>query len=594
MSATGPAVPFDQLLAHRAWVRAVARGLAEQESDVDDLEQDAWLASLRTPPTRVTGLPTWFARVVRNRAVDRRRSALRRRASPLPDELPSGRTPVHIVAEADAHRRLVAAVMGLDEPYRTTVLARYFDDLPPRDVAARLGVPVETVRTRIRRAHELLRRELEGGARPSGSPWLAAVAPLLHTPERTMTATTAGALGGIAMSAAAKLSTAALVALALGVAIGWSARPEPTSARDAPTSPGPDALRAAVSERDTRIAGLERSLQQADARIEELERELAQRDEVSVGSVAETRAESAEAAPTPALPSFPALDPVLGQVDWDAVGAAVRDITPVLEELVQAMKEGRQLTPKRLGELQQHNGPLVTATLAVLEDLPGEGPSGAFCHPAFSARAIAATLAASGKQLSAAQTQRVETLAAAAIANETAARGRHGDATPHLRKVWDEADGRGRFLTAAFDVLDAEQQRTLRPESIRGRVQADLFCEGLEWGLSLRPVYHYGAESLTRMMVLRLEGAFDLDEAATGRVRGIVADWADGLPPEVLELSGDGLEKLGFGEFAGAKRAIAAVLDLFERILRDADLDADQRRRLIEYDKVPLPQLKTD
>ncbi|MCE9594566.1 MAG: carboxypeptidase regulatory-like domain-containing protein [Planctomycetes bacterium] len=46
-------------------------------------------------------------------------------------------------------------------PYRTTVLLRYFDGLPPRVIARRLGVPVKTVHSRIFRALGVMRERLE-------------------------------------------------------------------------------------------------------------------------------------------------------------------------------------------------------------------------------------------------------------------------------------------------------------------------------------------------------------------------------------------------------------------------------------------------
>ena len=64
------------------------------------------------------------------------------------DEAPAD----EIVARLETQRRVVDAVMALDEPYRTVVVYRYFDDLPPKEIAARLGVPVGTVKTRLKRA----------------------------------------------------------------------------------------------------------------------------------------------------------------------------------------------------------------------------------------------------------------------------------------------------------------------------------------------------------------------------------------------------------------------------------------------------------
>src|SRR6185503_16110462 len=67
-----------------------------------------------------------------------------------------------LAARADAEQIVIRAVLALDEPYRSVVLLRFFEDLPPRRIAERLGVPVETVRTRLRRALAKLREDLDG------------------------------------------------------------------------------------------------------------------------------------------------------------------------------------------------------------------------------------------------------------------------------------------------------------------------------------------------------------------------------------------------------------------------------------------------
>jgi RNA polymerase sigma-70 factor (ECF subfamily) len=59
-------------------------------------------------------------------------------------------------------RAVVDAVLALPEPCRVAVLLRFFDELPPREIAERVGAPVETVRTRIKRGIELLRTRLAG------------------------------------------------------------------------------------------------------------------------------------------------------------------------------------------------------------------------------------------------------------------------------------------------------------------------------------------------------------------------------------------------------------------------------------------------
>src|SRR5205823_5109556 len=76
----------------------------------------------------------------------------------------ASRSTADVVAEAESHKRLVLAVLELPEPYRSTVLLRWFEDLAPRDVAGRTGVPVETARTRLKRAHGMLRARLDRDA----------------------------------------------------------------------------------------------------------------------------------------------------------------------------------------------------------------------------------------------------------------------------------------------------------------------------------------------------------------------------------------------------------------------------------------------
>ena len=53
--------------------------------------------------------------------------------------------------DAELRQRVLAAVEALHEPYRTVVRLRSYDDLAPTEIAARLRVPHETVRTQLKR-----------------------------------------------------------------------------------------------------------------------------------------------------------------------------------------------------------------------------------------------------------------------------------------------------------------------------------------------------------------------------------------------------------------------------------------------------------
>ncbi|MCE9635623.1 MAG: sigma-70 family RNA polymerase sigma factor [Planctomycetes bacterium] len=227
MSSQAP-VPIEQLLAHREWVRRVARAMVRDENDADDLEQGLWLDALQHPPRTARSPRGWLFTALRRDRTNARRSeasrtarehaTARAEAAPSADEM---------VARADALKRVVVAVMDLSEPYRSAILYRYFEDLPPAAIAERLGVPVETVRTRLKRALAQLRERFDAEHEGDRETWRIAMLPLLRrsldtsAPRAPVTAsTTASILGGVLMAKKVVVACVILVLLLIG---GWFA-----------------------------------------------------------------------------------------------------------------------------------------------------------------------------------------------------------------------------------------------------------------------------------------------------------------------------------------------------------------------------------
>jgi RNA polymerase sigma factor (sigma-70 family) len=245
MPGHGAATPdHEDLLARREWIRALARTLATDGASADDLEQETLAVALRSPPPGGGLPPAWLATVLRNLSRRTRRDATRvRRREEAAARREAAPDPADVVARAEIHRRVVDAVLALPEPARTAILLRFYDGLPPREVAARTGVPVETARSRVKRALEDLRRRL-GGERGREA-LLLALAPLLRPAGKAGVA--AGAAGGIAMGAAAKIGIGAgLVVLAAGGVVAWrtgapgTAPPPPPPPAGSAPSPPPD------------------------------------------------------------------------------------------------------------------------------------------------------------------------------------------------------------------------------------------------------------------------------------------------------------------------------------------------------------------
>jgi RNA polymerase sigma-70 factor (ECF subfamily) len=200
---------------NRGFLRALARSLLADPERADDVVQDAWLAALKRPPRAGVPLRSWLAAVVRNRAYrvgrEEARRARRERAAAQREWV----RPADDVVEAEAARQeVVRALLGLEEPYRTVLLLRYYDDLKPREIAARLGLPGPTVRTRIERGLKLLRGRLDAGRSGDRRSWCLALAPLAIAPARSSVLASV-VTGGIVMKT--KLAAVALILAALGL-----------------------------------------------------------------------------------------------------------------------------------------------------------------------------------------------------------------------------------------------------------------------------------------------------------------------------------------------------------------------------------------
>ncbi|HEX5053033.1 MAG TPA: sigma-70 family RNA polymerase sigma factor [Planctomycetota bacterium] len=155
------ATPDAQVLTELAWVRNLARRLLADPSLADDVAQDTWLAARLHPPATGGGVRNWLAVVVRNRVHRLARADRRRVARELAAAERATEDPADVVERAALHREMTAAVMELDEPYRSAVLLRYLDELPAPEVARRQGITHDAARKRISRGLQMLRERLD-------------------------------------------------------------------------------------------------------------------------------------------------------------------------------------------------------------------------------------------------------------------------------------------------------------------------------------------------------------------------------------------------------------------------------------------------
>jgi RNA polymerase sigma factor (sigma-70 family) len=227
-----PSLPPNDLVEHAAFVRRLAFHLLHDDANADDAAQETLARAITTPPCRGPGFRSWLAAVLTNvvRRGHRQHARIERRehAAARPE---STRGTADVAARDEILAAVTDAVRWLDAPHREVVLLRHYEGLPPREIATKLGVPVATVKSRLARAHDQLRRRLNerGGGNVEG--WRSALLVLVgpdfgrampvgsSAGESAGTATASGAKGAIAMTMGSKsaLVAAAVVLVALAL-----------------------------------------------------------------------------------------------------------------------------------------------------------------------------------------------------------------------------------------------------------------------------------------------------------------------------------------------------------------------------------------
>jgi RNA polymerase sigma-70 factor, ECF subfamily len=130
---------------------------ASNPSEAEDIAQDALLRAWRRRATlrEADRRNQWLATIVRNEAF---RQHARVRPDPTASiETQEGAEDAQVVAtveRADLH----AALKHLNERDRELLALRYNEDLTQSAIARRLGIPIGTVKVRLHRARDKLRR----------------------------------------------------------------------------------------------------------------------------------------------------------------------------------------------------------------------------------------------------------------------------------------------------------------------------------------------------------------------------------------------------------------------------------------------------
>jgi len=159
-----------QALIQRHELRALrlAYHITRDPESAKDIVADSFLAVVeqigRSDPDR--RFEPWFFRIVTNRAISATRWASRRRR--LLALIAPRSDPADPEAEAvrnETQRALALVINSLPPKERAALALRYYLDLDERGIAAMLGWPIGTVKTRLHRGRARLRQRLEADDR---------------------------------------------------------------------------------------------------------------------------------------------------------------------------------------------------------------------------------------------------------------------------------------------------------------------------------------------------------------------------------------------------------------------------------------------
>lgn len=207
-------ISLDLVLANMAWMRRLAHRLVGDAAEADDVVQQAWVEAVdHAPPAGQ--LRPWLAGVVKNLARMGHRSGARRRSREAAVEGEPPAQPSDVVEQLEIERAVADALLGVEEPYRTTVLLRYYKELSASEIARRLGIPAATVRWRLQRGLEELRRRLDARFGNDRRRWALALVPTAAAARSAAGVGTAAIIGGLVMAKLATKVSAAFVILCL-------------------------------------------------------------------------------------------------------------------------------------------------------------------------------------------------------------------------------------------------------------------------------------------------------------------------------------------------------------------------------------------
>jgi RNA polymerase sigma-70 factor (ECF subfamily) len=157
---------FSVLFAHfaprlKSWLKGKGLGDRQAEDIAQDVMVTLWQKADRFDPAKAR-LSTWLFRVARNRFIDltRKQKYPEVNADDHMADMVAEEESDHQAILGQKQKGVAQALVALSEDQRAVVELSFFEELSHSQIAERLDLPLGTVKSRLRLAFDVLRREL--------------------------------------------------------------------------------------------------------------------------------------------------------------------------------------------------------------------------------------------------------------------------------------------------------------------------------------------------------------------------------------------------------------------------------------------------
>lgn len=170
------------MLRHDRLVRSAVFGVLGRSEMIDDVVQKVWIRVWRhcRKLEELRSWKSWLYRMARNAAIDAGRKATRRKnlwermkqaaglstadaasVEPVALDRQPPVDPHHAAVLTEQHQRVLVAIEAMPAIYREPFVLRHQEEYSYQQIAELLGIPIDTVGTRLVRARRLLKQTLE-------------------------------------------------------------------------------------------------------------------------------------------------------------------------------------------------------------------------------------------------------------------------------------------------------------------------------------------------------------------------------------------------------------------------------------------------